>query len=336
MSDASHSTATIYPWLKPLYNQLTEQFIVGKLHHALLIHGVKGLGKSQLAKRLALFFQCRHPEQNLGCGHCQSCRLHAAVTHPDCYFIAAAADKTSISIEQIRLMQAAIVNTGLTNQVRVVVVEQAELMTTSAANALLKVLEEPPKDVYFILTCSQRTLLPATVVSRCVALNAASAGPEKLAAWVSQRAGLTVTPSQLVLFNNSPLGAVAGLSTGLLDYAALLRVAMLDVVCAKDRAQAPLYPLIALVNSTDIGTERALGLIHLMIIDCVKIASGISVISGFEFTQHELKSLQQIDVKKLLSLEQGLNQLKQLCIAQPATNKVLQLQRVIVEFMVGS
>jgi len=327
------SSSGLYPWLRPLYSQIASQFSGGKLHHAMLIYGVNGLGKSQLTQRLAEFFQCRTPNQQQACGQCQSCLLHVAKTHPDCYFISAPADKVTISIDQIRKMQAAIIHTGLTNPIRVVVINDAQQLTISAANALLKVLEEPPKDVYFLLTCSQRSLLPATVVSRCLALNSASGSVDKLASWVSQQAGLPVTPNQLALFNYSPLDAVAGVTDGQLVYIAQLQDAMIAVVGGNNGDAAPFYPLFELIKSSDVSDERSISLIHLMVINWVKIASGINSRSGFELTTAQRELIAQIDPKSLLQLAHELVQLKQLCISQPATNKVLQLQRVIVEFI---
>jgi len=332
-SQTELSNSGLYPWLRPLYKQITNQFTGRKLHHAMLIYGVSGLGKSQLTQRLAEFFQCRTPNQQQACGQCQSCLLHVANTHPDCYFIGAPADKVTISIDQIRKMQAAIIHTGLTNPIRVVVINDAQQMTLSAANALLKVLEEPPRDVYFLLTCSQRSLLPATVVSRCLALDGASVSVDKLANWVSQQAGLTVTPNQLALFNYSPLDAVAGVTDGQLDYISKLQEAMLAVVGDKSGDSAPLFPLFELIKSSDVSNERSISLIHLMIINWLKIASGINSHSGFELTAAQRELIVQMTPKSLLQLEHELVQLKQLCISQPATNKVLQLQRVIVEFI---
>jgi len=334
MSPLSPSSG-LYPWLKPLYQQLTRGFTAGKLHHAMLIHGVSGLGKRQLSQFLAQYFQCRNPQGNDSCGQCQSCLLHGAATHPDCYFIETAADKSTISIEQIRKVQASIINTGLTNPIRVVVINDAHLMTTSAANALLKVLEEPPKHVYFVLTCSQRSLLPATVISRCLALNAASAPAEKLASWVSQQAGLNISANQLALFSYSPLDALAGVTSGQLAYIEQLRLAVIDVVLANSGVTIALYPLIDLVKTSDVSAERSLTLIHLLLIDCVKIASGLSSKTAFEFTAGHRHAISLVSPQRLLAFEQSLNQLKQLCVSQPSTNKVLQLQRLIVEFMVG-
>lgn len=334
MTQSNSHASSLYPWLRPHYSQLTAQFFCRRLHHAMLVHGFDGFGKSQLAQQLAQLLQCVKPIDNKACGQCKSCRLHSSHTHPDYYAIAPLADKATISIDQIRKVQASIINTGLTNSVRVVVITSAELMTTSAVNALLKVLEEPPGDLYFILTCQQRTLLPATIVSRCLAVNVADAPVKKLAAWVSKRTGKIMSVNQFALFNNSPLQAVIGLDNGFLDYASALAELMVNLVTTDDAENLSLYPLLELIKANDkaVGIDKTINLIHLLTVDWVKLASGVAINNGFELTQEQMAKLAKINVAKFLSLERDLNQLKQVFNAQPSINKLLQLQRVIVNF----
>ncbi|NRA71084.1 MAG: hypothetical protein HRU24_08670 [Gammaproteobacteria bacterium] len=321
--------AGLYPWLRPHYSQLSELFIQQKLHHGILVYGVGGLGKSQLALRLAEFIQCNEPVNQKSCGQCQSCRLHAASTHPDCYLIQVPADKSAISIEQIRNIQAKIVHTGLTNNIRVVIVNNAHLMTISAVNALLKVLEEPPKGLYFILTCSQRSLLPATIISRCLAIDAGVASAEKLAAWVTKQVSREVNTRQLALFNGSPLQALVGVESGFLEFVALLRTSLVEVLTAE---QPNTLSLSALLGSKDVDLEQALRLIHLFVTDCTKLSAGVSINNSFELSPQQQALLLRIDVKELLCLEKELNQLRQLIVTQSTVNKLLQLERVIVNF----
>ncbi len=330
----------LYPWLRATYDQLTTQFTEGRLHHAMLIQGVKGLGKSQLSVRLAQFLQCATPQSNKACGQCKSCLLHRANTHPDCYSVAPLGEKTSISVEQIRKVQASIVTTGLTNPIRVVLIPDADLMTTSATNALLKVLEEPPQDVFFILTCPQRALLMPTIVSRCLDINVANVAKEKLAAWVNKQVAIDFSTAQFALFNYSPLLALSGINSGMLDFVAALRQSVLEIILDQGRANAPILPLVQLLKEQTkdqkITIDQTIDLIYLLIIDCTKFASGLTCSNSFELTQPQIAKIHEMDVKDFLALEQDLNQLKQLIIEQPSINKLLQLQRVIVNFAPGS
>jgi DNA polymerase-3 subunit delta' len=87
--------------------------------------------------------------------------------HPDLHVLAPATDKNSISVDQVRDTIAALELTSLAGNGKVLIVEPAESMTLAAANALLKTLEEPTPDTYFLLVSHQPGLLPTTVRSRC-------------------------------------------------------------------------------------------------------------------------------------------------------------------------
>lgn len=198
-------TRSLYPWLMKDYLTLATSFGANKLHHALLLCGAQGIGKHQLIERVTQLIQCQQPIDNKACGHCQDCQLHHANSHADFYHIACLDNKSQISIDQIRGLSKKIMATGLVNQRRVVVIESINLMTESAANALLKILEEPPKHVYFMLSASSLSHVPATILSRCFKLSLKLPAPEKLVGWLSKKSGKNVSLHQLSLLGNSPL-----------------------------------------------------------------------------------------------------------------------------------
>ena len=135
-----------------------------KTAHAYLFSGIEGIGKKQTAIGLAQGLNCPD-EKETPCGHCLSCQKIANGTHPDCTLIEPAG--TSIKIDVIRELKQKIYLHPLEGKAKVVLIDQAEAMTEAAANALLKILEEPPRQTFFILISARPMQLLPTIRSRC-------------------------------------------------------------------------------------------------------------------------------------------------------------------------
>jgi DNA polymerase III subunit delta' len=160
---------------QPVVSFLRQALRSEQMPHALLFIGNEGVGKGTTAVALAQALNCqdRQPDQD-SCGHCPSCRMFAAGSHPDFWRIQpenTEAAQPQIKIEQIRELRRQVGFRPLAGTWRVVLLKPAESMNEAAANALLKTLEEPPEGNLFILTAiGERDLLP-TIVSRCRRLN---------------------------------------------------------------------------------------------------------------------------------------------------------------------
>ncbi len=141
----------------------------GRLPHAVIIEGEAGTGKRTLAKYLAKVAVC--DSQNPPCCSCRSCHLADAGTHPDIETVAPEDKKKNISVEQIRSLRTTAHHSAHTASRRAFIIEQANTMNASSQNALLKVLEDPPSDVLFILVVNSSSDLLETVVSRCLTLS---------------------------------------------------------------------------------------------------------------------------------------------------------------------
>ncbi|GGI91271.1 DNA polymerase III subunit delta' [Legionella impletisoli] len=106
-------------------------------------------------------------EQLSACGQCHQCQRLLENVHPDLHYIAQDALDKAIKIDQIRAIQQDIYQTPQRAKYRIVIIDSAERMNIAAANALLKVLEEPPVHTLFILLAEQMSSIPPTILSRC-------------------------------------------------------------------------------------------------------------------------------------------------------------------------
>jgi len=205
---------TLYPWLLKDYMAIASNVIGDRLHHALLLHGASGLGIEQLVQRLVELVHCENPVQQKACGQCQHCLLHQSHSHADFYAVQCPEGKAQISIDQIRLLSKKIQGTGLVSQRRIVVIESIELMTESATNALLKILEEPPSHVYFMLSTTKIQNIKPTIISRCFKVAIATPDIHKTQAWLNKKAETSVDVNQLSLLGGTPLNALNAINSG--------------------------------------------------------------------------------------------------------------------------
>lgn len=140
-----------------------------RLPHAIIIEGDKGTGRHTLAHFIASAAVCT--AEIKPCGVCSSCRLAKAGTHTDIYFTAPEDGKKNISVTQVRsLRNEAYVKPHIAS-CRVFLIDMADTMNEQSQNALLKVLEEPPGNTFFLLIAESKAALLDTILSRCTVLS---------------------------------------------------------------------------------------------------------------------------------------------------------------------
>ncbi len=147
--------------------QLSADIAAGRFPHALLIEGPVGCGKKTLARAVAKAAVCENTEQR-PCGVCNPCRKVAEGIHPDVELVTGGGtgSNNSFHIERIRALRDSAYVMPNEAAVRVLILCDAHTMTPQAQNALLKILEEPPRHLIFILTCENRAQMLATIRSR--------------------------------------------------------------------------------------------------------------------------------------------------------------------------
>ncbi len=143
---------------------LKTQLITGKLSHAYLFTGSRGTGKTSCAKILAKAVNCEHPDGGNPCNRCAACRSIDDGTCMDVLEIDAASNN---GVDNIRDLRDDAVYTPSQVKKRVYIIDEVHMLSLSAFNALLKIIEEPPEHLIFILATTELHKVPATILSRC-------------------------------------------------------------------------------------------------------------------------------------------------------------------------
>lgn len=154
------------PWQGSQWAGLVALANSGRLPHALLLAGPSGTGKTAFAARLAELVLCAESGAQ-PCGACRHCRLAAAGSHPDLMNVRPEAPGKAVLIEAVRTLRDFCAARPHQGGWRVALIEPAEALTHSAANALLKTLEEPGTRTLLLMIAHQPGHLPATIRSRC-------------------------------------------------------------------------------------------------------------------------------------------------------------------------
>ena len=196
------------PWHQDTMAQLLDQHQQGRLPHALLITGAKGIGKLRLAESLAQTLLCDKPAGGLPCGQCQGCQLSTAGTHPDLHRLSPEDKSRAIKIDQVRKLVGFATRTAQYSGYRVAIVAPAEALNRNAQNALLKTLEEPGGQTLLLLVCDQPTLLLPTIRSRCQQRILPLPPQEQALDWLQSQVGESAR-SLLDAAQGAPLRALA-------------------------------------------------------------------------------------------------------------------------------
>jgi len=137
----------------------------GHVPHALLFSGMAGIGKLAVAREFAKLLNCLDPQGLDCCDRCSSCRKIQGGHHPDILWLKS--EGVFIKIDQVRDLRERMHYRPFEGRWRVMVIEDAQKLKEEAANSLLKLLEEPPKQNLFLLSALEPQMLLPTIVSRC-------------------------------------------------------------------------------------------------------------------------------------------------------------------------
>ena len=212
---------------------LRRQVAEGRTSHAYLFTGTRGTGKTTCAKILAKAVNCESPENGDPCGKCPACVGLDSGGFLDVLELDAASNN---GVDQVRALRDEAVYSPANVKKRVYIVDEVHMLSTAAFNALLKILEEPPEHLMFILATTELHKVPATILSRCQRFSFRRIRPEDVAkrlAFVAEQEHIDLRPDGAELLSRLADGALRdGLSLldqcaaagGTIDAAAVLDV----------------------------------------------------------------------------------------------------------------
>ena len=200
-------TTTLLPWFNESFAQLASNHKQNRLGHAWLFSGHQGIGKKALAQHFAKYLFCTNPGTTGPCGTCDDCYLFSIGNHPD--FSLIEPEKKLITVDQIRENILFAQNTSRRGGMKILLFVPAEAMNLNAANALLKLLEEPPKQTLLLLVSHQPGLLLATLKSRCLHLRCPLPPPVLAKSWMEQQEFIGQPEIALRLAGGAPLRAMS-------------------------------------------------------------------------------------------------------------------------------
>ena len=143
---------------------LKTQLLTGKMSHAYLFTGSRGTGKTSCAKILAKAVNCLNPDNGNPCNCCEACKAIDSGSCMDVLEIDAASNN---GVDNVRDLRDDAIYTPSQVKMRVYIIDEVHMLSISAFNALLKIIEEPPEHLLFILATTELHKVPATILSRC-------------------------------------------------------------------------------------------------------------------------------------------------------------------------
>src|SRR5947199_2922753 len=149
---------------KPIVQTLQNAIQMGRVGHAYLFCGPRGVGKTTTARILAKGLNCIEGPTITPCNRCPSCEEITLAKSIDVFEIDAA---SNTGVDNIRELRESAKYAAARSRYKIFIVDEVHMLSTSAFNALLKILEEPPPHVIFIMATTERHKLPATILSRC-------------------------------------------------------------------------------------------------------------------------------------------------------------------------
>ena len=193
---------------KGVTDTLRAQIETGKLSHAYLFTGTRGTGKTSCAKILAKAVNCLDPQDGNPCNCCAACR---AIDDGSCMDVLEIDAASNNGVDSVRVLRDDAIYTPSEVRRRVYIIDEVHMLSIAAFNALLKIIEEPPEHLIFILATTELNKVPATILSRCQRFSFRRLRPEDIAGrlnFIAYQEGIQIAPAALRLLSRLADGAL--------------------------------------------------------------------------------------------------------------------------------
>ena len=193
---------------KGVTDTLRAQLETGKLSHAYLFTGTRGTGKTSCAKILAKAVNCLDPQDGNPCNCCAACR---AIDDGSCMDVLEIDAASNNGVDSVRILRDDAIYTPSEVKKRVYIIDEVHMLSIAAFNALLKIIEEPPEQLLFILATTELNKVPATILSRCQRFSFRRLRPEDIAGrlnFIAYQEGIQIEPAALRLLSRLADGAL--------------------------------------------------------------------------------------------------------------------------------
>lgn len=321
-----------YPWQAATLAKISNKR--ERLPHALLLHGNSGIGKLDFAQQLAQSLLCLSPQTTgEACNTCSSCLWYCQGNHPDFRPLAPEQDsdeesessakkttkKSQISVVQVReLANFLTLSSHQSNGLRIVLIHPAEALNAASANGLLKMLEEPPGGVVFMLVTHQLNRLLPTIISRCQKIDMPMPSREAALAWLKQQ-GQQDAERLLDYTGGAPLNVIRNTEqrTAIFNTELFVQAGKLDPFMAASAAVAQ-------------GMEAAIDGLQKWVYDMLSC----HLTGKIRYHNQQASALQAIvksvDLRLLLDFQNKLNEAKR-SSSHPLNNE-LQLETIFLNY----
>ena len=291
---------------KYIVDIIKNSIVNNKIFHAYLFSGPRGTGKTTMAKIIAKTVNCMNLNGTVCCNECNSCKLFNDMSNPDIIEIDAASNN---GVDDIRAIRDKVSLLPSVSKYKIYIIDEVHMLSTSAFNALLKTLEEPPKHVIFILATTELHEIPETIISRCQCYDFERLSTVDIVNClknISDKEGLDVSPEVFQLIAEYSNGGMRD-SIGLLDKLCS---------CSKTVDANVFYDVVGMV-SMDIISDIVVNIVNkdsanvLDILDNLE-KNGKNLNSLFEQIMKYLKDLivnndNKFDSKVIMTILEGFN-----------------------------